>query len=355
MHTRDNMDLLAPLIILFITIVLLIIVKFILSKLRKLVESTKTSFDDVLLDAIEKPLLVLIGVFGLYFVLHNVPFIADLMESADGNFKYRSFIGIIFSTWIISTFIKRTIKNYGHHWVEDSIIDESYLNLLNAILSYVIWIIGIAFAISSVGIEITPILAGFGVFGLVIAFATQTLVANIFGGVLITTDKLYVVGNRVEIGDTHGDIMEIKARYTKIKTIQNTIVTIPNSTIITSKVINFSDPSNIIMLKIPVSVNYGCNIDTVKSVIMSSLNKVPNALKDKDNKVFLTEFGESSMNFEVRMWLNHWDERFPATDAFYSLLYKAFEESGIQLPYKQIDIHIKEEKKTKTKTPSKKK
>jgi len=335
------MNILIPLIILILTALIIFIVKIVLSKLRKMVEKTNTTIDDALLDAIEKPLTVLIGIVGFYLALHTTPFISNLMESFDGDFKYRFFIMIIFFTWVISTFTKRMIKDYGHHWVDNSVIDESYLNLLNAILSYVIWIIGVAFAISSIGVEITPILAGMGVFGLVIAFATQTLVANIFGGVLITTDRLYVVGDRVEIDGIHGDVVDIKARYTKIKTVQNTIVTIPNSTIISSKVINFSDPSDIVMLKIPVSVNYGCNINAVKHIIMTAIAEVPEVLKHEKNKVFLVEFGESSINFEARLWVNHYDDRYPATDMFYSLLYRAFDEAGIQLPYKQIDIHVK--------------
>ena len=342
------MNALTPLIIITATLLATILFKITISILKKYAEKTTNTVDDAVLDSIERPLKILILVSGFYYAIHKTPVLVDFINSYDADLKYRLFILTIFGTWMVATFVKRMIKDYGHKLQEENLLEESHLNFANIVVSYFVWIIGIAIAISAMGLQITPILAGMGVFGLVIALATQTLVSNIFGGILITTDKLYTVGDRVEIDGIHGDVIEIKARYTKIKTIHNTIVTVPNSTVITSKIINYSEPSDIVMLKIPVSCNYGADVIKVKQVIESVIPHVKGVLHTDpytkmplSNMVYFTEFGASSLNFETRLWVERWDERYPVTDAFYSLLYKTFQEEGIEIPFNQMDVHIK--------------
>ena len=342
------MNFLFPFLIIALTILVAMLFKFVMSILKKYAKRNPNKINDAIIDAIERPLRILILVVGGYYAVLNTLVLANLVNTYDAGFRYRTFILIIFGTWMLSTFIKRMVKDYGHKLQEENILEESHLSLANIVISYFVWMIGIAIAVSSMGVQITPILAGMGIFGLVVALAIQPLVSNIFGGILITTDKLYEVGDRVEIADIHGDVIEIKARYTKIKTIQNTIVTVPNSAVVTSKIINFSEPSDIVMLKIPISCNYGADIIHIKETIKRLIPQVKGVLKKDphtgnplESKIFFTEFGASSLNFEVRLWVEHWDERYPVTDMFYSLIYKAFQEEGIEIPFSQMDVHIR--------------
>lgn len=332
------MDFIKPIIIITVSLFLAYLAKIIINFLIKQAEKTSTQLDDLILQAMKRPVYILIITVGIYYALHNTPGIAETINNYDQDLRYRHAIIILAVTWIIATFAKGFMKNYGHR-VE--VLEASQLNLANLVIAYVIWLLGIAFAASSIGVEITPILTGMGVLGLVVAFATQTLMANIFGGILVTTDNLYKVGDRVEMGGVHGDVIEIKARYTRIKTVENTIITIPNSSVITGQIINYSEPTNDVMIRIPISCNYGAFLKKVKELILATATEVPGVLSDPKPVVYLTEFGASSINFELRVWVKHYDDRHRVKDTFYSVIYRVFEEEGIEIPFNQIDVHIK--------------
>jgi len=330
-----------PVIIIIESILAAYFVNIIIGILIKYAEKTSTKLDDLILHAMRKPICILILVVGIYYALHNTPDIAEIIDRYDQDYKYRQAIIILAATWVISTFVKGLIKNYGHEWKENEYLEDSHLNLANIVVSYVVWIVGIIFAASAIGVELTPILTGIGVLGLVLTLATQTLMANIFGGILVTTDNLYKIGDRIELGGVHGDVIEIKARYTKIKTIENTVVTIPNSTVISGQIVNYSEPTNDVMIKIPVSCNYGAYLPRVKEIILTTAKSMSEVLKNPEPVVYLVEFGASSVNFELRIWVKHYDDRHRVKDLFYNTIYRIFEEENIEIPFNQLDVNVK--------------
>lgn len=298
-------DFLPPLITLTLSFVIANITNFTLKKLRKKAEKTETKLDDIILHALGKPLYILILVAGIYYAIHQTPYLVELMNQNDANYQYRKFILTIFGTWVAATLGKKVVREYGYGWASrtESVMDDRLVALADMSVMYIIWLIGIMISLQVIGYEITPLLTGMGIAGLAIALAAQNVLSNVFGGVTITLDQLYKVGDRVEFGGVYGDIYEIKPRYTRIKTLNNTIITVPNAKVINDNIINFAVPDTTVRVKIPVSVAYGTDPKKVDSILLDIASKTPLVLNDPKPLVRFTEYAASSQNFEVLVWV----------------------------------------------------
>jgi small-conductance mechanosensitive channel len=182
-----------------------------------------------------------------------------------------------------------------------------------------------------------------GIAGLAIALAAQNLLSNVFGGVTITLDQLYKVGDRVEFGGVYGDVYEIKPRYTKIKTLDNFIITIPNSKVINDNIINYAAPDTTVRVKIPIGVAYGTDPKKVDELLLDIAAKTPHVLKHPKPLVRFIEYAASSQNFELLVWIKHYDDRHPVIDWIFREMFIRFAKEGIEVPYNQMDVHIKKD------------
>ncbi len=337
--------LLLPLITLTLSFVIANILNFVFEKLRKRVEITDTKLDDIILHAIGRPVYILIIVTGLYYAVHQTPYLGDLINKFDEGYRYRHFILTIFGTWIVATLAKRIIREYGYDLATrtEGKMDDRLVALADMSAMYIIWLIGIMIALGAIGIEITPLITGMGIAGLAIALAAQNVLSNVFGGVTITLDQLYKVGDRVEFGGVYGDVYEIKPRYTKIRTRDNFSITIPNSKVINDNIINYAAPDTTVRVKIPVSVAYGTDPGKVDAILLDIANKTPLVLKEPKPSVRFTEYAASSQNFELLIWVKHYDDRHPVLDRIFREIFTRFEKEGIEIPFNQMDVHIKKD------------
>ncbi len=338
-------SLLLPLITLTISFVIANTLNFVFEKLRKRVEITDTKLDDIILHAIGRPVYILVIVTGLYYAVHQTPYLGDLINQFDEGYRYRHFILTIFGTWIVATLAKRIIREYGYEFAAktEGKMDDRLVTLADMSAMYIIWLIGLMIALGAIGIEITPLITGMGIAGLAIALAAQNVLSNVFGGVTITLDQLYKVGDRVEFGGVYGDVYEIKPRYTKIRTLDNFIITIPNSKVINDNIINYAAPDTTVRVKIPVGVAYGTDPGKVDAILLDIANKTPLVLKEPKPSVRFTEYAASSQNFELLVWVKHYDDRHPVLDGIFREMFTRFEKEGIEIPFNQMDVHIKKD------------
>ncbi|MDD5616194.1 MAG: mechanosensitive ion channel [Candidatus Methanoperedens sp.] len=341
----DYTPYLRPILIIGASLLLAAVINLILKILIKKAEKTGTKIDDIILLAIGRPLYILIIVAGLYYAIHETPYLGELINTFDGDYRYRHFLLTLFATWIAASFIKRIIREYGYEIASRTKgeMDDRLVAFADMSGTYIIWLIGLMIALSGVGVEIGPVIAGMGIAGLALALAAQNLISNVFGGMTITLDQLYKVGDRVEFGGVYGDIYEIKPRYTKIKTLDNVIITIPNSKVINDNIINYADPDTTVRVKIPVGVAYGTDPEKVDKIMLEIADNTPNVLKEPKPLVRFTEYAASSQNFELLVWVKHYDDRHPAIDMILRDMFKRFKEEGIEMPFNQMDVHLKKD------------
>ena len=178
-------------------------------------------------------------------------------------------IYILLGTWIASSLLHDIIRIYGRELAEmtEGDTDDRIIDLLELAVRYVVWFPGIMLVFVNLEINITPFLAGAGIAGLALALAAQDLISNFFGGAIITVDKPFKIGDRIEVDTYYGDVMSIGTRSTRIKTIDGKIVILPNSKITSNSVVNFSEPDPRVRYTVPVTVVYGSDFVRVRQVL----------------------------------------------------------------------------------------
>ncbi len=335
---------LTPIITLAASLIIATAINLILKFLIKKAEKTQTKIDDIILHAIRKPLYILVIVAGLYYAIHQTPYLGDLINKFDEGYNYRHFVLTIFGTWVVASLAKGIVMEYGYAWAAstEGKMNDRLVALADMSVMYIIWLIGIMIALSGIGVQITPIITGMGIAGLAVALAAQNLLTNVFGGVTITLDQLYKVGDRIEFGEVYGDVCEIKPRYTKVKTMNNMIIIIPNSKVINNNITNYGVPDTTTRVKIPISVAYGTDPRKVDEILLDIVDKTPLVLREPKPLVRFTEYAASSQNFELIIWVGHYDDRHPVIDLIFREIFVRFKEEGIEIPFSQMEVHIKQ-------------
>ena len=142
-----------------------------------------------------------------------------------------------------------------------------------------------------------------------------------------------------------GDIISIGPRSTRLKTLDNLIVTIPNSKLTSNIVINYAQPDVKMKVRIPFSVAYGSNIPRVKEILLEiaaeAAERTSWVLKDPVPSVYFLEFGESSLNGQLIVWTNNYDNSWDVKDFINSQIDEQFKNENIEIPFRQVDLHIR--------------
>lgn len=320
--------------------------------LQKKADETDTLLDNIFLLAIGKPLVVAILAVSAYIAL--TAFVIE-PESMSWTFGGKLFSGyqfvnaffIILGAWIVSGFTYNIIITYGK-WVAsktESDFDDQLLPLLEVISRYLIWFIAFLLLLSVFEIDITPMLAGAGIGAIAIALAAQEILGNFLGGAIITIDKPFKVGDRIKYDTYFGDVISIGPRSTRIKTLDYQIVTIPNSKLTSNVVLNYALPDVKMKVRIPFSVAYGSNIKRVKQILLElaheATEKTPWGVTDPAPSVYFLEFGESSLNGQLIMYTNNYDNVWDVQDYMNVRIDERFREEGIEIPFRQVDVRMR--------------
>ncbi len=193
-------------------------------------------------------------------------------------------------------------------------------------------------AISQVGIETTSFVAVIGAAGLAVGFALQGSLANFASGVMLIIFKPIKVGDFIEGGGATGSVESVGIFVTTLTTPDNKVVYIPNSTLTGGNIVNYStkDTRRVDMV---FGIGYSDDIDKAKTVIQSILDGDSRVLKDPAPQIVVSELGDSSVNFNVRPWVNkadYWSVYFGVTEQ----IKKQFDEQNISIPFPQRDVHM---------------
>ncbi len=276
--------------------------------LKKRAALTETRMDDLLVESLGTP-LVMLAFFIPFFlaVRHALTLYPQYQWITDTKILDSTYI--LVGTWIIATFVDGFLRTYGIALAEktDTDIDDRIVDILQKIAKWIIWFIGLMYVFSTFNVNITPLIAGAGVMGIAIALAAQDLFSNFFGGAVIITDQPFKIGDRVLINDVLGDVVHIGPRSTRIITLDSDIVTIPNTKIATSVVHNYSMPNPQVRIQIPVSVSWTADIEQVKRVLQEitqeAVKNRPDVIAgDPQPTVYLMKMEKSAMTFMVTVY-----------------------------------------------------
>ena len=335
---------LRALVILLGVFILLKILAFIIEKIiLNITKKTKTDLDDKIVKKSRKPVSLLVFLIGIKIALTELS-LADKVALIIS--KVISVLFIISVAYLIYVILDTLIFGWGKKWAAKtkSTLDDNLINLIHKFTKIALIILTILYILDSFGIKVGPLLAGLGIAGIAVAFALQSTLSNIFGGISLILDKTVKVGDTVYIDkDTKGIILDIGLRSTKLKTFDNEVIIIPNGKLADMKIQNIVLPEEKTRVVVPFNVAYGSNIDQVKKIIINEIYKIKNISKEHEPIVRFREMGDSALFFKVYFYVNTYKQRFGSIDEANTLIYNALNRNRISIPFKQMDVHLKKE------------
>jgi small conductance mechanosensitive channel len=255
-------------------------------------------------------------------------------QGTDIGMKLAASIAIfLIGRWLAHLVIKMVRKALAKTDMEDT-LEKFLCNILNVILMLVVVIA----TIGALGVETTSLLAVLGAAGLAIGLALQGSLSNFASGVLIVAFRPYKVGDFIEGGGVSGTVDEVQIFTTVLKTPDNKKVIVPNSQIMDSTITNYSAHETR-RVDLVVGCGYGDDIDKVYSVLKDIIDRDDRILSEPAPSIALNTLGDSSVNFNVRPWVNkadYWDVYNDVTEQ----VKRRFDQEGLNIPFPQRDVHV---------------
>ena len=237
---------------------------------------------------------------------------------------------------LVISVIKKLVKKNS---TKSRKIDNSAASFTTSIVALIAYVILIIVFIASLGFSTAGIIAALSSVMLAVALGLQNTLASLANGILLIFTKPFKAGDFVDIGGTSGTVKEIKLFSVKLVTPDNLTVVIPNNTVFGSTMINYSKMP-VRRLDIAISVAYGTDVDKVKTLVNEYVAKDERVKKEPAHFFRLTEFGASSLDFTLRVWVDaseFWNVKFDLMEGILNL----FNEHGIEIPFNQLDVHVR--------------
>ena len=300
---------------------------------------TRTTLDDLLLEAGSRPVFIFVLVHGFFLALTSTSFLDPWQ-------------GYINKAWAISVVVVvlyalQRLTNALIRWYSQEVaartrsrLDEKLLPLVRRFLSVVIYGIGALLILDNLGIELSPLLAGLGLGGLAVALALQPTLSNFFAGTYVVADGAISVGDFIELdGGAMGQVVDIGWRTTRINSPAGNVVIIPNSKLVDTIVTNYQAPTPEMNAVISCGVSYDSNLAQVESICLEvsreTIRELPDTVVVKEFEPVLRfrEFGDSNINFIVVLRAKDRGNTFLLTHEFIKRLHARFAAEGVEINY----------------------
>lgn len=218
---------------------------------------------------------------------------------------------------------------------------EGMAYAVGRILQYLLMIAGVMLGLENVGISITAFAALGAMVSVGIGFGLQNITQNFISGVILLVERPVQQGDVLELSNgTTGRVDEIGMRATRIVTPDGVSVLVPNSALISEQVFNLHSPAPRNRLRVGVGVAYGSDTSLVREVLLGVAREHPGVMSDPPPDVLFVSFGDSSLDFELAVWLGDAGNRLKISSDLRFAIDAAFREHAIQIPFPQRDLHV---------------
>lgn len=239
-------------------------------------------------------------------------------------------------------FSSRTKRFLFNRFLVKSGLDRALQYAIAQIVSNLVLIIGIFIVLENTGIHLGALTVFAGAVGVGVGFGLQNIASNFISGLVILAERPITIGDRVEVAGVAGQVQQIRARSTVILTNDNIAMIVPNTKFIDSPVTNWTYGDQRVRFRLPIGVAYGSDVNQVRKALIAAGKSNPHVLEDPAPNVFLKQFGESTIDFELVVWsaeMSHRPSRFKSDLNF--AIEEKLREAGIEIPFPQRDIHIR--------------
>lgn len=254
---------------------------------------------------------------------------------------------IVFGAFILSKYVQWMLRRQVLQAFE---IARHTQFILLRFIHFIFLIIGVLIGLSAVGVSFTSLAIIFGGLSIGIGFGLQNIASNLIAGFILIFERPIKIGDLVEIMelDTFGRVSSINLRSTVITALDEKEIIVPNSQLITESVHNLTHANDLFRLRIRVSVSYSSDVEVVKKALLETAHDHPEVIKEPNSEmpnvtvpfIRFTDFGESSLNFELLAWIPDSTHRFDVASDLHFMVWEKFKEYGIKIPFPQQDVHF---------------
>jgi MscS family membrane protein len=310
---------------------------------RWLAGHTRTTLDDVILDAIRPPAFWLVVLIALRVAIGRLEFLPQSWDDWLPDVFFVLYLTVGF------TLVWRLTANlftwYGKEMAArtETKLDEQLMPFFRRVALIILGIIALITLLGRFNVNVSAFVTTLGIGSLAIALAAQAALADTISGFIIMIDRPFRIGDRIEIRelDTWGDVVDIGLRSSRIRTRDNRMVIVPNSVIGKSLIVNHSYPDTQYRIEVHVGVAYGSDLELARQTMIEAVRSVEGVLPERPVEALLLEFGDSALIFRVRWWIESYVDTRRMFDRVNTALYAALDQAGIALPFPQQEIHHK--------------
>lgn len=302
---------------------------------------SKTDLDDRIVEALRRPVFLSVILIGL--AVGSMPL--EMPHQA----RYVLYAGLqTIAVWVFSTAAFRighaVLQALSRKAGDSSMVQPRTLPVFDILIKITIIGAAIYFTFLAWKIDVTAWLASAGIIGIAIGFAAKDTLANLFAGIFIIADAPYKVGDFIVIDDAmRGRVTRIGVRSTRILTRDDVEITVPNSLMGNSKIVNEAGgPYLKQRARVTVSAAYGSNANQVIEVMLACLKGQTNVADSPEPEVRFREFGGSGLEFELLFWIHDPALRGRTVADMNKRVYEAFNANGIEIPYSKHDVYVKQ-------------
>ena len=213
---------------------------------------------------------------------------------------------------------------------------------LSRIIGYTLIAVGFYVAFQLVGVDLSSLAIIAASLGVGIGFGLQNIINNLVSGIIILAERPISIGDRIEVAGVAGRVTKIQLRSTTVVTNDNITMIVPNADFISNTVTNWSHGDPKVRIRVPVGVAYGSDLKLLQRLLLEAAAEHPKALRDPSPVVLFTEFGDSSLNFELGVWT----QEMTATPIHFTsemnfIIDQKLRENDIEIPFPQRDLHVR--------------
>ena len=244
---------------------------------------------------------------------------------------------------VLSAVLRRGLRRYGSRHDK---LSQSSLYTIERLLHYLLLVVGVLWALTVAGIPMSQMAVFAGALGVGLGFGLQAIFNNFVSGLILLFDRSLKVGDFVELqSGVHGHVREIRIRFTRISTNDDIDILVPNSEFVSGRVVNWALNDKSRRMRINFRVALDADAESVKQAGLEAAREVPFTLTqegDRAPQVWLNEFGESALEFQLVVWLNAEATRRPSTvkAAYNWALLQALDRHGVTIPWPQRSVHM---------------
>ena len=314
------------------------LVYFIVSRIiRTAAGKTRTSLDDLVVNALSRPIFAFVVLFGIYAGLTASTFLDTHQEQVDRGLLSAV---ILVAGYLVSRLLHALITWYGSEIASrtETTWDDRVLPLIERVANAVIFGLVVMLVLQAQGLNISPLLAGLGIGGLAVALAVQPTLSNFVAGTYTVTESGISVGDFIEIdGGASGWVEQVGWRTTKIRTFWNNRVVIPNGKLSESIVTNYQGPDPSVYALVSGGVSYESDLQHVNDVALEVTNEVLSKTDRADMSytpaVRFSNFGDSNIDFNIIFKVKGFVDQYAIKDQIIRGVHKRFGEEGIEINY----------------------